>query len=655
MPRKKFLSKTLVLISAIIFLAFPRAALAKLVINPDNPYFLFNDGRFIVSWANNNHGAPLGEMTAHKVNHYEISVLWIDGQGDPLSGNRFPSDGNINFNEGYFSSLRNEIISAGNQGIAVTIVLYGGPHFEGDRTAGSRFGQNPWNACLGGPIDIGTCPYQESGAKSPGGFREFLTLESYDYNNPLTSQYSNYSKSWPVPRKIQYRQEEILNKFQQELGDLDNWLYNVLWEINDNPDGSLTRQWASWFANYVHKKDTGRLVFTGEQPSADYASSIASIDGSEHEGMNDQGNIEDLARISNSKPKVVIGYDPWDSSGSIVDKLCNGGAGDVSGKKNVDYMRRGLLAGNGVHPGTPFHFKNCGGDKEGILDYLKVLQDFLETVDYWGNEPGDEINDSTTPTWGNYKNFDVSANDRSDGQGKKGWPRWGGGFPSPTPTPTGGPSLSPTPGTATPTPTIVPGENPVVTNLNPSSYQLATLDIGSQYYIDRTYTLTSVPTSYLGAVLIKTANDDKHGSSVEVSFTVDRDSIVYVGFDPRVTSPSWLTSSFTQTGEVLVTTAGGKSNLDIWRGEFPKGVVVLGANDASGDPFSSMYIVFLQGTGEPGPIQGDLDQDGDVDIFDYNLLVTNFGSNNCGNVADINSDCKVDIFDYNTLIENFGV
>ena len=53
-------------------------------------------------------------------------------------------------------------------------------------------------------------------------------------------------------------------------------------------------------------------------------------------------------------------------------------------------------------------------------------------------------------------------------------------------------------------------------------------------------------------------------------------------------------------------------------------------------------------------LEGDLDKDGDVDIFDYNILVTNFGSTNCGNVADINSDCKVDIFDYNILIENFG-
>jgi len=46
-------------------------------------------------------------------------------------------------------------------------------------------------------------------------------------------------------------------------------------------------------------------------------------------------------------------------------------------------------------------------------------------------------------------------------------------------------------------------------------------------------------------------------------------------------------------------------------------------------------------------LQGDLNSDGTVDIFDYNLLLTNFSNAECGNVADINSDCVVNIFDYN--------
>ena len=57
----------------------------------------------------------------------------------------------------------------------------------------------------------------------------------------------------------------------------------------------------------------------------------------------------------------------------------------------------------------------------------------------------------------------------------------------------------------------------------------------------------------------------------------------------------------------------------------------------------------------PTPKLGDTDSDGDVDIFDYNILIENFGSTTCGNVADLNSDCNVDIFDYNILLQNFGL
>jgi len=63
-------------------------------------------------------------------------------------------------------------------------------------------------------------------------------------------------------------------------------------------------------------------------------------------------------------------------------------------------------------------------------------------------------------------------------------------------------------------------------------------------------------------------------------------------------------------------------------------------------------------TPTPSPIPGipgDLDKDNDVDIFDYNTLIENFGNTNCGNVADIDGNCKVDIFDYNILLENFGL
>ncbi|MBI3576604.1 hypothetical protein HY086_01020 [Candidatus Gottesmanbacteria bacterium] len=55
-------------------------------------------------------------------------------------------------------------------------------------------------------------------------------------------------------------------------------------------------------------------------------------------------------------------------------------------------------------------------------------------------------------------------------------------------------------------------------------------------------------------------------------------------------------------------------------------------------------------------IPGDLDNNGKVDIFDYNLLVANFGKTGVVGFtpADIDKNGKVDIFDYNILVGNFG-
>lgn len=59
-------------------------------------------------------------------------------------------------------------------------------------------------------------------------------------------------------------------------------------------------------------------------------------------------------------------------------------------------------------------------------------------------------------------------------------------------------------------------------------------------------------------------------------------------------------------------------------------------------------------TSSPSSIPGDIDGDRDVDIFDYNALIGNFGGTGTNIIGDIDKDGDVDIFDYNTLIGNFG-
>jgi len=55
-------------------------------------------------------------------------------------------------------------------------------------------------------------------------------------------------------------------------------------------------------------------------------------------------------------------------------------------------------------------------------------------------------------------------------------------------------------------------------------------------------------------------------------------------------------------------------------------------------------------------VPSDLNNDGKVNIFDYNILISDFGKTGVAGFvkSDINKDGKVDIFDYNILVGNFG-
>lgn len=68
------------------------------------------------------------------------------------------------------------------------------------------------------------------------------------------------------------------------------------------------------------------------------------------------------------------------------------------------------------------------------------------------------------------------------------------------------------------------------------------------------------------------------------------------------------------------------------------------------------------GGGAPGPVvptdqitqttNGDTNEDGKVDIMDFNRLMIDWGKS--GSLADFNQDGKVDIFDFNSLMVNWS-
>lgn len=76
-------------------------------------------------------------------------------------------------------------------------------------------------------------------------------------------------------------------------------------------------------------------------------------------------------------------------------------------------------------------------------------------------------------------------------------------------------------------------------------------------------------------------------------------------------------------------------------------VTVLGYNLSK----AGQYVTNFNST---SAIQGDINKDKKVDIYDYNTLLSDFGKEGQGIASDLNSSGKVDIFDYNILLENFG-
>ena len=130
-----------------------------------------------------------------------------------------------------------------------------------------------------------------------------------------------------------------------------------------------------------------------------------------------------------------------------------------------------------------------------------------------------------------------------------------------------------------------------------SKFGQAALAEGMQYYTDRDYTLTHIPSQYIGLPAILTPNDERNLTmdSGYITFQMPYEGVVYVGYDSRaIALPDWM-QGFADTGHILETSLSTQPSLKIYSKMVSAGVCVnLGANKATG--FSgntvSNYIVF---------------------------------------------------------------
>ena len=128
----------------------------------------------------------------------------------------------------------------------------------------------------------------------------------------------------------------------------------------------------------------------------------------------------------------------------------------------------------------------------------------------------------------------------------------------------------------------------VISNTLPSNYQWGTLALGEPLYIDRSYAFTNIPAELVGLDYLRTANNDKSSTSDStISFDVNRQVMVFIAFDVRISPvPVWL-SVWIDTG------MNANSSIDlfnIYSKDFSAGNIALGGNYGTK---KSMYSVIV--------------------------------------------------------------
>ena len=140
----------------------------------------------------------------------------------------------------------------------------------------------------------------------------------------------------------------------------------------------------------------------------------------------------------------------------------------------------------------------------------------------------------------------------------------------------------------------------IVSEINQPGYVDEYIQVGEEYYVDRTYTVISIPADKTDLLWIKTANDDKLNSQEEfLNFTINIDADLYVGYDHRASSPpDWIANQFTDSGLQIEVTDTDASPMTLWIRPVQAGTITLGGNMASGaSGTGSMYVVLLGAEG----------------------------------------------------------
>lgn len=156
----------------------------------------------------------------------------------------------------------------------------------------------------------------------------------------------------------------------------------------------------------------------------------------------------------------------------------------------------------------------------------------------------------------------------------------------------------------------LPAQDLKVTNIEVASgkqYKLGDkgIDVGTVYYIDRSYVVNTIPKDLKGSTFIMTANDDKNSTGAEfLKFTVNTNVEVWLAHDSRGEKekggipPEWLSekNGWTKHPDMIMEVSDTNMGFFIfWSKEFKKGQVTIGGNaDPPAAGQGSNYIVLIK-------------------------------------------------------------
>lgn len=112
----------------------------------------------------------------------------------------------------------------------------------------------------------------------------------------------------------------------------------------------------------------------------------------------------------------------------------------------------------------------------------------------------------------------------------------------------------------------------------PPNYDTGQLDVGSLFFLDRSYVIESQPAGFENYTAILTRNNHKNvSSSNHMRLNLPEAANIYVAYDSRATVlPAWMTNlGFTATGQEVDTT---DVPFDLYEQNFPAGEVIFGGN-----------------------------------------------------------------------------